>query len=185
MVDRIHRQVGQELDHGPAAGDGGGHGLGTGVSAGQPGLVPADEPPQLMVAADLARPGIVDHYLARPHGLQGTGVTMVQRGEVPRDRIGLTGGTSLKARQLNGTSEVREPRHLNPRAPFPAELPLSILRQPPHGAPGHFLRQPRMAMLPREGPGDGRGDGRVADGGAGNAWPGFVRQYGCGYQILR
>ena len=35
------------------------------------------------------------------------------------------------------------------------------------------------------GAGDGSGDGRVADGGAGDAWPGFVRQYGCGYQVLR
>ena len=110
-------QVRQQLHHGPPADDGGGHGLGTGVQPGQPGLVLADEPPQLPVAADLARAGIVDHHLAGPHGLQGVGVTLVQCGEVLRDRISLTCDASLPAGQLHGTGEVRKPRHLNPPCP--------------------------------------------------------------------
>ena len=111
-------QVGQQFDHGPPAGHGGGHGLGPGVQLGQPGLVPADEPPQLPVAADLAGAGIVDHHLAGPHGLQGVGVTLVQRGEVLPDRIGLTCGAGLPARQLHGAGEVRKPRHLDHLLPL-------------------------------------------------------------------
>jgi hypothetical protein len=41
-------------------------------------LILADEPAQLLVAADLVGAGIVDHHLARPHVLQGVDVTVVQ-----------------------------------------------------------------------------------------------------------
>ncbi len=58
--------VRQQFDHGPAADDGAGHGLGVGVQPGQPGQVAADELPHMPVAADLARAGIVDHHLTRP-----------------------------------------------------------------------------------------------------------------------
>ena len=75
-------QVSQQFHHGPPAGARGGHRLGTGVQPGQPGQVVADEPPHLLVPADLAGAGIVDHHLTRPHGLQDTGVTLVQCGEV-------------------------------------------------------------------------------------------------------
>jgi hypothetical protein len=44
-------QVGQQFNHGPAAGTCRGHGLGAGVQAGQPGQVAADEPPQLAHSA--------------------------------------------------------------------------------------------------------------------------------------
>ena len=94
----------QELNHGPPAYDGRGHGLDTGTALGQPGLILADEPPQLLVPADLACPGVVDHHLSGPHGLQSLGVTAVQGVEVLRDRISLTCGTSLLSRQLDGRS---------------------------------------------------------------------------------
>ena len=120
-------QVRQQFDHGPPADDGGGHGLDTGMALGQPGLILADEPPQLLVAADLARAGIIDHHLARPRSLQKVGVTFVQRGEVLRNRISPTCGTSLPARQLHGTGELRKPRHLNPHAPVLCRPPLAVL----------------------------------------------------------
>ncbi len=125
-------QVRQQFYHGPPADNGGGHGFDTGVALGQPGLILADEPPQLLVAADLARAGVVDHYLPRPHSLQSAGVTFVQCGEVLRDRISLACGTGLPARQLQSTGEIRKPRHLNPHARFVCRLPSLVLRQPTH-----------------------------------------------------
>jgi hypothetical protein len=90
------------------------------MALGQPGLILADEPPQLLVAADLACAGVVDHHLARPHSLQSAGVTFVQRGEVLRDRISLVCGASLPACQLHGAGEFRKPRQRNPYGPLPA-----------------------------------------------------------------
>ena len=90
-------QVGQQLDHGPPACTRGGHRLDPCVALGQPGLILKDEPPQLLVAADLAGAGVVDDHLAGPHALQGVSVTFVQRGEVLPHRISLTCGASLPA----------------------------------------------------------------------------------------
>ena len=141
-------QVRQQFHHGPPAGDGGGHGLDTGVPLGQPGLILADEPPQLPVAADLACAGVIDHHLARPHSLQGVGVTLVQRGEVLRDRISLACGASLPARQLHRAGEVRKPRHLNPLLlagrTYPCRLPSCVLRQPTHPQ-GQLHESPRRS----------------------------------------
>ena len=123
-------QVRQQLHHGPPVGHGAGHGLGTGVQAGQPGQVAADKPAQLPVAADLARARIIDHHLTRPGILQKAGITFVQRGEVLRDRISLTRGAGLLARQLHSTYEVRKPRHRN---------------TPLHSPPG---TGPQTAVLP-------------------------------------
>jgi hypothetical protein len=50
----------------------------------------ADEAPQLPVASDLASAGIINHHLTRPHRLQNVSITLVQCGEVLRDRISLT-----------------------------------------------------------------------------------------------
>ena len=110
------------------------------MARGQPGLILADEPPQLLVAADLAGAGIVDHHLARPHGLQSVGVTFVQCGEVLGDWISLTGGASLPAHQLHGTGEFRKPRHRNPFVSLSAgqlacRLPSIVLRPPTHPQP--------------------------------------------------
>ena len=124
----VAAQVGQQFNHGPPVGAGGGHRLGTGVVLGQPGLVPADELPQLPVAADLACAGIVDHHLAGPHGLQGAGVAGVQRLEVLPNRIHLAFGTSLPAGQLHRAGEFRKPRHLDPHAPSLCRLTLLFLR---------------------------------------------------------
>ena len=77
----------------------------------------ADEPPHLLVAADLASLGVVDHHLSWPHALQSAAITFVQRGEVLRDRISLTCGASLPARQLYGTGEFGKPRHLDSHDP--------------------------------------------------------------------
>ena len=107
-------QVRQQFHHRPAAGRRGGDGLDPGVVLGQPGLIPADEVPQLPVAADLAGPGVVDHHLARPRGLEDVGVAPVQCGEVLPDRISLARGAGLLARQLHGADEIRKPRHPNP-----------------------------------------------------------------------
>src|SRR5947207_3157491 len=78
---------------------------------GHPGAIAADELPQLAVAADLARAGIVDHHLARPRRLQGAAVTGVQRGEELPDRVRVTRVAGLPARQLHRTDELREPGH--------------------------------------------------------------------------
>ena len=110
-------QVRQQLHHGPPADNGGGHGLDPGVALGQPGLIVADKPSQLPVAADLTSVWVVDHDLSRPHRLQNVGVTSVQCGEVQRDGISHTCGTSLPAGQFHRTSELRKPRHLNPWGP--------------------------------------------------------------------
>ena len=116
-------EVRQQFHHGPATGHGAGHGLGPCVQAGQPGQVATDEPPYLPVAPDLARAGIVDHHLTRPLLLQQVSVTLVQRGEVLRDRIGLTRGAALPARQLHGADEIRKPRHRNTTLPRPPGTP--------------------------------------------------------------
>jgi len=42
-----------------------------------------------------------NHHPTRPHRLQGVGVTLVQCRNVPPDRISLTRGASLPARQLH------------------------------------------------------------------------------------
>ncbi len=96
----------------------------------------ADEPPHLLVPANLARAGIVDHHLTRPHSLQGVGVTFVQRGEVLRDRISLTRGASLPTRQLHGTGEVWKPRHLKLLVSLAAG---QVLRRLPILASGNIL----------------------------------------------
>ena len=75
----------------------------------------------------------VDHHLTGPHGLQCVGVTLVQRGEVLPDRIGLACGAGLQARQLHGAGEFRKPRHLDHLLPL-----LS----------GHVLRLP--SIVPRQ-----------------------------------
>ena len=101
---------------------------------GQPGLIPADEVPQLPVAADLAGPGVVDHHLARPRGLEDVGVAPVQCGEVLPDRISLARGAGLLARQLHGADEIRKPRHRNTTLPHaagtPCGLPSIVHRRP-------------------------------------------------------
>jgi hypothetical protein len=112
-------QAGQQFYYGPPAGIRGSQGLGTGVEPGQPGQVVADEPPHLLVAADLASLGVIDHHLPWPHGLQSAAITFVKRGEVLRDRISLTCGASLPARQLHGTGEFGKPRHLDSHDPWP------------------------------------------------------------------
>jgi hypothetical protein len=100
---------------------------------GQPGLILTDEPPQLLVAPDLAGAGVIDHHLTGPHILQGASVTFVQRGEVPPDRISLTRGASLPAHQLHGIGEVPKPRHLNPTLPYRPETFSADCRLPPSG----------------------------------------------------
>src|SRR6185437_8816697 len=104
----------------------GGDGLDPGMVLGQPGLVPADEVPQLPVAADLAGPGVVDHHLARPRGLEDVGIAPVQCGEVLPDRISLARGAGLLARQLHGADEIRKPRHRNTTLPYAAGTPCGL-----------------------------------------------------------
>ena len=111
-------QVRQQLYHGPVPDDGRGHGLDPGVTLVQEGLTLPNEPAQLPMTPDLAGMGIVDDHLTRPHRLQGVRVALVQRGEVLPDRIGLTGGASLPARQLHRIHEVGQPWHRNPTFPF-------------------------------------------------------------------
>jgi hypothetical protein len=79
---------------------------------GQPGTAVADEFPHLLAATDLAVAGIVDHHLSRPYRLQSVGVAVVQGGDELRDRIRLTRGAGLPARQR--LTELRKPRHLKP-----------------------------------------------------------------------
>jgi len=62
-------QVRQQFDHGPPVSKRGGHDLGADVVLGHPGLILADEPPQLPVAPDLACAGVIDDHLAGPHRL--------------------------------------------------------------------------------------------------------------------
>src|SRR6185437_13823258 len=114
----------------------GGDGLDPGMVLGQPGLVPADEVPQLPVAANLAGPGVVDHHLTRPRGLEDVGVAPAQCGEVLPDRISLARGAGLLARQLHGADEIRKPRHRDTTLPHaagtPCGLPSIVLRRPAH-----------------------------------------------------
>jgi hypothetical protein len=73
--------VRQQFDDGLPSSGGGGHALDSGVTLGQPGPILADKPFQLLVAADLALAGVVDHDLARPHGLQRVGIPFFECGE--------------------------------------------------------------------------------------------------------
>ena len=121
----ITGQLCQKFHDGPPVGHGGGYGLGAGVQASQPGQVAADEPVQLPVAADLARARIIDHHLTRPRILQKAGITLVKRGEVLRDRISLTRGAGLLARQLHtltksGNHGIATPRSIAHPALAPA-----------------------------------------------------------------
>jgi hypothetical protein len=113
--------VGQQFDHGPAVLAGGRHGLGPGVMLGHPGAVRPDELPQLVVAADLTRPRVVHHHMARPRGFQFVRVAVGQGGEVLPDRIGLAGGTGLAARKFHRADEVRKPGHAHILARGPAQ----------------------------------------------------------------
>ena len=130
-------QVDQQLDYGPPADNGGGHGLRMGVTLRQQRLTTPDELPQLLVATDLASAGVVDHHLGGPHSLQTLAVTAIQGLDVLRDRISLTYGTSLHSHQLHGVGEVRQPGQSQPPVsdlqslrpivlgqPTPAQLPL-------------------------------------------------------------
>ena len=108
----------------------------------------------LPVTADLARPGIVDHDLARPHGLQDPRVALAQRRQELSHRIGQAVGAHILARQLRRTGEFREPRHLDPlltwrgraHRAMPTLIPRSIPWQrrmkAPQAAPGR-RRGPR------------------------------------------
>src|SRR5215475_6252760 len=106
----------QQLHHRPSAGRRGRDGLDPGVVIGHPGLILADEVPQLLVAADLAGAGVVNHHLARPRGLEDVAVAPVQRGEELPDRISVARGAGLLARQLYGAGEIRKPRHDTPHS---------------------------------------------------------------------
>ena len=135
-------QVGQQFHHGPPADHGGGHGLGPGVPLGKKDSVRADELPELLMAADLTRAGIVDHHLARPHRLQDVRVALVQRGEVLRDRIGVTGGVGLL--RASSTALVKSGNH-GMSAPMLAGRPGGGLRMPTLSA-GNLLTP---ALLPQ------------------------------------
>jgi len=100
--------VRQQLDDGPPTDTGGGHGLDPCVALGEHGLTPVDKPPQLPVAADLARARVVDHHLAGPHGLQEVDVALVQRGEYcpagsarPTVRVCLRASSTASAKSGN------------------------------------------------------------------------------------
>jgi len=116
-------QVRQQLHHRPPAGTRRGHRLDPGTAPGQPGLIGADEPPQLPVAADLARARIINRHLTRPHRLQVAAITVVQRGEVLPHRIRPARRPGLPARQLHRTDKIRKPRHRNHLLPWPDRPP--------------------------------------------------------------
>ena len=89
------------------------------MALGQPGLVLTDEPPQLLMAADLAGggrrrpPRPATH--SRPRGCH----RCSGRWSLGH-RIGMTGGASLHTRQFRSTGEFRKPRHLNLHSPCAA-----------------------------------------------------------------
>jgi hypothetical protein len=109
----------QQFHHRSPVGRRGRDGLDPGVVIGHPGLILADELPQVPVAADLPGARVVDHHLARPRRLKTVAVAPVQRGEELPDRIGLARGAGLLARQLHGADEVRKPRHGDTTLPHP------------------------------------------------------------------
>src|ERR1700734_3994036 len=106
-----------------------------GAQAGQPGQVAADELAHLLVAANLARPRIVDHDLARPDGLQDPGVALAQRGQELSDRVGQAVLANLLARELRRAGELRKPRHLDPLLPGADGLTARCRRWPPGAFP--------------------------------------------------
>ena len=128
-------QVGEQFDHGPRGDAGRGHRLNVRVALGQPGLVVADELPQLPVPADLSCLGVVDHHLTRPYSLQNVRVALAQRGEVLPDRISLTRGASLYACQRRGVGELRKPRHRDSLALRCCLYPHHYPRHGPDGSP--------------------------------------------------
>ncbi len=105
------RHMSQQLDHCPSPHHRGSHGLGAGVASCPQVQILSDEPPQLLMTANLACAGVVDHHLAWPRRFQNATVALIERSEVLRYRISQTRRARLATSQLYGIGEVRKPRH--------------------------------------------------------------------------
>jgi hypothetical protein len=115
--------VRDQLDHSSRADGGRSDSFGTGVHAVQPRPTLAHELVEVPVAANLARVRVVDDHLTGPGVLERMRVTVAQRRQVLRNRVGLSRGARLSAGKLNRAREVRKPRHRSV-CPLSAARPL-------------------------------------------------------------
>ena len=106
----------QQFDHGSLADQRGGHSLCTGIVFRQPGLIPADELPEFLVAPNLSSERVVDHDLPGPYILEKVTLALLDCPEVLGHRVSWP-AARVAARQLDGTDEIRKPGHRDTTLP--------------------------------------------------------------------